>query len=155
MKEISINSNNSGNKQYLDYLIDLRFQGVKRLFALSFEDNTVGTGHTVYFVPKVEIKEQNVMINDTNFYNQRVQNDTRASENIQHLAPDQGDHSTTGCLLDYPYFKENYKLIAIDLSKQQVVNSDPKTLEQIIFTRSLERAGNRVMFFIIKEVKLF
>lgn len=105
MKEISINSNNSGNKQYLDYLIDLRFQEVKRLFALLFEDNTVGTGHRGYFVPKVEIKEQNVMINDTNFYNQRVQNDTRTSENIQHLAPDRGDHCTTGCLLDYPYIQ--------------------------------------------------
>ena len=45
------------------------------------------------------------MTNECNEYNQRVQNDTRTSENIQHLAPDRGDHCTTGCLLDYPYIQ--------------------------------------------------
>ena len=45
-----------------------------------------------------------------------------------------GDDYTTGCLLDYPYFKKYYKLIAIDLSKQQTLDADPKAMQQINFT---------------------
>ena len=49
----------------------------------------------------------------------------------------QGDYYTTGCLLDYPYFKEHDKVIATDLSKQQTLNSDLKAIQQINFTGSL------------------
>ena len=42
--------------------------------------------------------------------------------------PGQGDDYTTGCLLDYPYFKEYYKLKAIDLNKQQELDSDPTAI---------------------------
>ena len=59
----------------------------------------------------------------------------------------------TGCLLDYPYFKENYKLTAIDLRMQQVLDADPKAIQQIKFTGNLARAAGATMFFIIKETK--
>ena len=59
----------------------------------------------------------------------------------------------TGCLLDYSYFKENYKMIAIDLSKQQVLDADPTAIQQINFTANLDKAGNTTMFFIIEEAK--
>ena len=48
----------------------------------------------------------------------------------------------TGCLLDYSYFKENYKMIAIDLSKQQALDADPRAIQQINFTSDLDRTGN-------------
>ena len=54
-------------------------------------------------------------------------------------------------MLDYRYFKENYKMIAIDLSK--TLDSDPRAIEQINFTSNLDRAGNRTLFFIIEETK--
>ena len=62
---------------------------------------------------------------------------------------------STGCLLDYPYFKENYKLIAIDLSKQQALDAGPKAIQQINFTCNWERQGNAdtTLFFIIEEAK--
>ena len=60
---------------------------------------------------------------------------------------------TYGCLVDYAYFKDNYKLFAIDLNKQQVLRADPKAKQQINFTGNLDRAGNTTMFFIIEEVK--
>ena len=60
----------------------------------------------------------------------------------------QGDDYTTGCLLDYPYFKENYTLIAIDPSKQQALDADPKAIKSINFIGNLERTGNTTMFFI-------
>ena len=59
----------------------------------------------------------------------------------------------TDCLLDYPYFKENYKMIAIDLSKQQALDVDPRAIQQINFTANLDRAGNTTIFFIIEEAK--
>ena len=56
-------------------------------------------------------------------------------------------------MLDYPYFKENYKIIAIDLSKQQALDVDPRAIQQINFTANLDRAGNTTIFFIIEEAK--
>ena len=60
---------------------------------------------------------------------------------------------TTCCLLDYPYFKDNYKMIAIDLSKQQVLDANPRKIKQINFTAKLDRDGNTTIFFIIKHEK--
>ena len=60
---------------------------------------------------------------------------------------------TTGFLLDYTYFKKYYKMIAIDLSKQQALDADPRAIQQINFTANLDRAGNTTMFFIIEEAK--
>ena len=56
-------------------------------------------------------------------------------------------------MLDYPYFKENYKMIAIDLNKQQALDADPRAIQQVIFTANLDRAGNTTAFFIIEEAK--
>ena len=56
-------------------------------------------------------------------------------------------------LLDYPYFKESWKMIAINLSKQQALDTDPKAIQQINFTANLDRAGNTAMLFIIEEAK--
>ena len=60
---------------------------------------------------------------------------------------------TTGCLLDYPYFKDYCKMIAIDLSKQQALDTDPKAIQQINFTGNLNQRGGAKMFSIIEEVK--
>ena len=61
-----------------------------------------------------------------------------------------GDDYTTGCLLDYPYFKDSYKLIAVDLSKQQVLDADPRAIQQINFTANLDIDGNTRLYFILK-----
>ena len=73
-------------------------------------------------------------------------------ENIRKIATGQGDDYTTGCLFDYPYFKENYKMIAIDLSKLQALDADPKAIQQIHFTANLDKTGNTT-FFILEEAK--
>ena len=59
-------------------------------------------------------------------------------------------HEMEKTVLDNPYFEENYKIIAIDLSKQQVLNADPRAVQQINFTGNLDRTENTTMFFIIK-----
>ena len=65
----------------------------------------------------------------------------------------QVDDYTTGFLLDYNYFKNYYNTIAIDLSKQQVLETDPNAIQQINYTINLDWGGQKTMFFIIEEVK--
>ena len=93
------------------------------------------------------------MIDGRNFFDQPINSMIKTYENIRKIATGRGDDYTTGCLLDYSYFKENYKMIAIDLSKQQVLDADPRAIQQINFTANLEREGKTTMFFIIEEAK--
>ena len=58
-------------------------------------------------------------------FNQPINNDFKTYENIRKIATGQRDYYTTGCLLDYPYFKENYKTILTLLSRQQALDADP------------------------------
>ena len=80
-------------------------------------------------------------------------NDLKTNDNIIKIATGQGDDYTTGCLLDYSYFKKYCKLVAIYLSKQQKLDADSKTIQQINFTGNLDRAEGAIMFFIIEEAK--
>ena len=64
-----------------------------------------------------------------------------------------GDDYTTGCLLYHSYFKDHYRMIAIDLTKQQVLDSDPRATHQINFTGNFDRIRDTTMFFIIEEAK--
>ena len=77
---------------------------------------------------------------------------TKTYKNIRKITIGQEDDCTTGYLLDYIYFKK-YKMIAIDLSKQQALDADPKAIQQINFTANLDRAGNTRFYFILEEVK--
>ena len=124
--------------QYLDYLIDPSFQGVNRLFVLSFEDESQRTSYKRYYLPAVEIKNYNVMIDGQNFFDQPVRNNLTTYDSIRKIAANQGDDFTAGCFLNYNYFKDYYKMIAIDLSNQQALDDNPKAIQQINFTRSLD-----------------
>ena len=88
-----------------------------------------------------------------NIFDQPVKNDKVTYENVRKIATGQGDDCTIGCLLDYTYFKKYYKIIAIDLSKQQALVADPKAIQQINFTANLDRPGNTRLYFILEEVK--
>ena len=72
---------------------------------------------------------------------------------IRKIAIDQEHDYTTGCLINYTYFKKYYKLIAADLSKQQVLDADPKANQLIDFSGYLERDEYTTIFFITEEVK--
>ena len=74
-------------------------------------------------------------------------------ENIIKLATGSGEDYTAGCLLDYAYFTDIYKMIALDLSKQQESDADPTAIQQINFTVNLDRAGNTRIFFVLEKVK--
>ena len=137
----------------LNHLVEPSFQGVVRLFVLAFENDTQRTSHTGPYLPNVEIKNYNVMINGENFLDQPIKGNKVTYENIGKIAIGHGDYYTTGCLLDYPYSRDNYKMIAVDLSKQQALDADPTAIQQINFTANLDRAGNTRIYFISEETK--
>ena len=82
-----------------------------------------------------------------------INNNFKTYGNIRKIATGRGDDYTTGCLLDYIYFNKYYKMIAVDLSKQKVVDADPKAIQQINFIANLDRDGNTRFYFILEEAK--
>ena len=87
------------------------------------------------------------------FFDHSINRNIKTYENIRKMATCQGDDYTTGCLLDYSYFKDHYKMIAVDLSKQQALDTNPRAIQQINLMANLDRTGNTTMFFIIEEAK--
>ena len=136
------NNNNS-----LNYLTDPTFTKVNRLFVLSFarilgEDHRKSFWH--YYVQSVEIKDFIVLIDGRSFFDLPVKNE-EAYEKISEMSKNNG--YTTGNLLDFAYFKENYKVIAIDLSTQTKL----KDSQQISFIGKLLATHEATMFFIIER----
>ena len=121
---------NQTKNNNLNYLIDPAFTNVNRLFVLSFENENNITSFSKNYVPKIEKKDLNVLINGKPFFEIPVKSKEEAYEAI--IEMNKNNDYTTGNLLDYEYFKDHYKLIAIDLSKQiELENLDLK--EQISF----------------------
>ena len=125
--------------RYLNHLINPSFQVVHRLLVLYFENEDQRKLFSSYYLPKVEMKDYKDM--------------TKTYENIRNIATGQGDDYTTGSFLDYPYFKDHYKMIEINLSKQQALDADRRVIQQINFTTNLDRERNTTMFFIFEEAK--
>ena len=93
------------------------------------------------------------MTDGKNSFDQPINSMTKTYENIRKTATGQGDYYTTGCLSGYFYFKNHYKMIAIDLSNPQALDADPRAIQQINITENLDRAGNATMLVIIEEAK--
>ena len=96
------------------------------------------------------------MINGENFFDQPVKDNKviyYKYYNIRKIATGKGDDYTTGCLLHYPYFRDSYKMIAVDLSRQEALDADPRANQQINFTANLDRAGNTRIYFILEDAK--
>ena len=140
------------NNNNLNYLIDPTFTNVNRLFVLSYkridEDNVkkdYRDSFSHYYVLKVQIKDFNVLIDEKSFFDLPIKNEEEEAYE-KNIDMSNINNYTTGNLLDFAYYKENYKLIEIDLSKQTKIN-DP---QQISFIGKIEEQDNGVtMFFII------
>ena len=142
--QMTVQSNNNN----LNYLIDPTFTNVNRLFVLSFSRNNNTDNRdsfSDYYVPNVEIKDFNVLIDGKSFFDLPVKNEEEAYEKIVEIS--NNNDYTTGNLLDFVYFRKNYKLIAIDLSKQTKLK-DP---QQINFIGKLDKDNGATMFFIIEK----
>ena len=134
----------------LNHLVEPSFQGVNRLFVLAFENDGQRTSNKRYYLPNVKMEDYS---DGKNFFDQPVKSNNVTHENIRKIATGQGDYYTTDCLFDYIYFKNYYKMITADFSKQQALDADPKAIQQINFTANLDRAGNTRFYFILEEAK--
>ena len=109
------------------------------MFVLAF-NNTDGTAnkvernsHTKYFLPPVYTTNYNILIDGRNFYDQPINDLVKQYHEIRKIATGQGDDYTTGCLLDYQYFKNHYNLIVIDLSRQKELDANSRAVQQFEF----------------------
>ena len=93
------------------------------------------------------------MIYQRNFFDQPVKNNKITYENIKKIATGQGDDYTTGCLLDDVYFRDNSKMISIDLSIEQALDAYPRAIQKTNFAANLVCANNARIFFILEEAK--
>ena len=99
-----------------------------------------------------KIENYNVLIDRRNFYDQPINNLIKQYDEVRKVSTGHGNDYTTGCLLDYAYFKDNYRLIAIDLSKQKALDADPRAVQQIVFQGVAGGADNtKIRLYTILE----
>ena len=132
----------------LNILIDPTFTNVNRLFVLAYQNADDRQSFSRFYLPNVTVKDYNVIIDKLAFFYLPKKTEEEAYEKMIDIS--RNNEYTTGNLLDYDYFKKHYKLIAIGLSKQQVLQENEDLIQQINFIGKLEEAAN---FFIIIEKK--
>ena len=151
----------ANEEKYIRELLDSSCQGVKRLFVLAY-DNTGGNNqvsvdsHKQSFLPRVKVENCNIEIDCRNFYDQSINDSIKQYDEIRKISTGQRDDYTTGCLLDFAYFENNYRLIAADLSKQKALDADSRAIQQIIFTgKIISTAANTkvIIFYILEKSK--
>ena len=139
---------NQTKNNNLNYSIDPTSTKVNRLFVLSFENKNDRRSFSKTFVPDVQIKDFNVLINEKIFLDMSIKNGEETYEQI--IEMERNNDYKAGNLLDYEYFSKHYKLIAIDLSKQTELEN-PDLKQQINFIGRLKRDEGATMFFIIEK----
>ena len=135
------------NNNNLNVLIDPTFTNFNRLFVLAYQNNANRQSFSEFYLPKVMVKDFNVIMDKLALFDLTIKTEEEAYEKI--IDSSKNDEYTTCNLLDYDYFKKYYKLIAIDLSKQQVLQENKDLIQQINFVGRLEEAAN--VFIIIEK----
>ena len=131
----------------LNILIDPTFTNVNILFVLAYQNVDDRQSYDEFYLPRVMVKDYNVIIDKLAFFDLPIKTEEEAYETIIDIS--RNNEYTTGNLLDYDYFKKYYKLIAIDLSKQQVLQENEDLIQQINFIGRLTEAAN--VFIIIEK----
>ena len=134
----------------LNILIDPTFTNVNRLFVLAYPTADDRKLFSQFYLLNVMVKDYNVIIDKLAFFDLPIKTEEEAYVKIIDIS--RNNEYTTGNLLDYDYFKKYYKLIAIDLSKQQVLQENEDLIQQMNFIGRLENAAN--VFIIIEKKKI-
>ena len=90
-------------------------------------------GQQKYYLPRIDLKEYNVIIDGQNFYDNPIESDIEKYRELKQVMIGKGEDYTTGSLLDFNYFNKHYELVAADLSKQKELDADPRAIQQIEF----------------------
>ena len=124
----------------LNILIDPTFTNVNKLFVLAYRTADDRQSFSQFYLPRVLVKDCNVIIDEISFFSLPIKTEEEAYEKTIDIS--RNNEYTTGSLLDYYYFKKHYKLIAIDLSKQQVLQENENLIQEINFIGRLTEAAN-------------
>ena len=133
----------------LNILIGPTFNNVNRLFVLAYRTADDRHSYSQFYLPKIMIKDFNVIIDKLVFFDLPIKTEEEAYEKIIDIS--KNNEYTTGSLLDFDYFKKYYKLIAIDLSKQQVLHENEDLIQQINFIGRLGQGEDANIFIIIEK----
>ena len=138
---------------YLDFLIDRSFQGA--LIEFLFYHLKIMVVEQI--TQDITFTSRNKWLYCYDRWTKRFQSTSKNKlityDINRKIATGQGNDYTTGCLLDYPYFKNYFTMIAVDLSKQQALDADSKSIQETNLTVNLDRAGNTTMFSLWKKQK--
>ena len=110
------------------------------MFVLAYQTADDRQLFSQFYLPRVMVKDYNVIIDKLAFFDLPIKTEEEAYEKIIDI--NRNNEFTTGNLLDYDYFKKHYKLIAIDLSKQHVLQENEDLIQQINFIGRLEETAN-------------
>ena len=152
IKEMAENA--PANNTYKTFNVDPSYQGVNRLFVMAFsalDNNATRNNHQRYYLPKIDISDYNAIIDGRNFYDNDISSDIEKYAELKKVMIGKGEDYTTGSLLDYDYFKNIYKLVAIDLSKQKELDADQRAIQQIEFRCKFDT--NSIIYIILEKSK--
>ena len=148
-KEINENADENEFK-YIN--LDPSFQGVNRLFAMAYNranGQPTRNGQRKYYLPRIDLNKYNVIIDGRNFYDNPTESHIEKYRELKKVIIGKGEDYTTGSLLNYNYFKEHYKLVAVDLSKQKELDAHPKAIQQIELKYMLET--NSTIYWVLEK----
>ena len=149
-----VSNKNYNENEYIRERLDVCIQGINRLFVFPYmRRNNIATenSHNKYFLSRLKIDNYNIETDGRNFYDQAINDSIKQYDEIRKISIGQGDNYTTGCLLYFAYFKEKYRLMAADLSKQKGLEADLRAIQQIIFTG--KASANVVVYYILEKSK--
>ena len=152
-KNETVNDNNPATI-VRDISLDPSFQGVNRLFVMAYNSENgqpIRNGQRKYYLPRIDIKEYNVIIDGRNFYDNPIENNIEKYRELKKVMIGKGEDYTTGSLLDFNYFDKNYKLIAVDLSKQKELDADPRANQQIEFKYMIGTSS--IIYWVLEKSK--
>ena len=152
-KTKEINENADANVfKYIN--LNPSFQGVNRLFVMAYnrvDGQPTRYGQQKYDLPRIDLNKYNVIIDERNFYDKPIESDIEKYRELKKVVIGKGEDYTTGSLIDFNYFDKHYKLVAVDLSKQKELDTDPRAIQQIEFKYML--GTNSTIYWVLKKSK--
>ena len=108
-------------------------------------------GQRKYYLPRIDLEKYNVIIEERNFYTNPVETDIEKYRKLKKVMIGKGEDYTTGSLLDFNYFDKHYKLVTVDLSKQNELDADPIAIQQIEFKYML--GTDSTIYWVLEKPK--
>ena len=134
--------------------LDPSFQGVNRLFVMAYNRANIQptrNGQRKYYLPRIDLEKYHGIIDGRNFYDNPIESDIEKYRELKKVMIAKGEDYTTGSLLDFNYFDQHYKLVAVDLSKQKELDADPRAIQQIEFEYML--GTNSTIYWVLEKSK--